>query len=64
MNDEQSLNNLQHSQPIQGEKPPEARMPEPLVYEQEYVYWPWGKLLGVAADWVEAHAPRSAVVVD
>lgn len=43
---------------------PQAQMPEPHVYEQEYVYWPWGKLLEVAADWVAEHAPRSAVVVD
>lgn len=43
---------------------PQARMPEPEVYEQEYVYWPWGKLLTVTADWVAEHAPQSAVVVD
>jgi hypothetical protein len=43
---------------------PQAKLPEPDVYEQEYVYWPWGLLLGEAADVVAARAPTGALIVD
>lgn len=57
----------QHIQPSHARSPkslPLARMPKPEVYESEYDHWPWGKLLNLAADWIEAHAPKSALVVD
>jgi len=39
-------------------------MPTPSVYEQEYVYWPWGKLLKLVASWVQSNAPQSAFILD
>ncbi len=40
------------------------RMPEPATYEQEYLYWPWGDLLAMAAHWACAQAPKNGLVVD
>ncbi len=42
----------------------EAKMPGPEVYEQEYVFWPWGHLLEEACQWVATHASPSAHIVD
>lgn len=42
----------------------ELNMPPPDVYEQEYVYWPWGRLLKVAANCVAREAPPSGTVLD
>ncbi len=42
----------------------QALMPSPAVYEKEYSYWPWGRLLSSVADWVSDNAPRNAFVVD
>ena len=41
-----------------------ARMPSAQVYEQEYVYWPWGKVLSEAAAIVEACCVEPALVID
>ena len=41
-----------------------ASLPAPEIYEKEYEYWPWGTLLRYAAQWVAAHAPNNAVVLD
>ena len=40
------------------------RMPEPAVYELEYQFWPWGRLLARVASWVHSHAPQNGVIVD
>ena len=40
------------------------KMPSPAVYEQEYIYWPWGRLLKEAADWTARVSPKSGVVID
>ena len=39
-------------------------MPPPEVYEAEYDFWPWGRLLNSLAEWVVCEAPQQAVVVD
>jgi SAM-dependent methyltransferase len=39
-------------------------LPAPDVYEQEYVYWPWGELLKWVSAWVERHAPKHGLIVD
>jgi len=41
-----------------------AKLPSPAVYEDEYNFWPWGKLLDDACEWVTDHAPIGARVVD
>lgn len=41
-----------------------TNLPTPEMYEQEYFYWPWGRLLEWVASWVERNAPRSALIVD
>lgn len=43
---------------------PSAAFPEPGVYEREYEYWPWGRVLRVVATWVERNAPDGATVID
>jgi len=40
------------------------RFPEPHVYEEEYVYWPWGQLIEAACDLIAARAPARALVID
>jgi SAM-dependent methyltransferase len=42
----------------------QAKMPPPKVYEQEYRYWPWGKLIKLAASWMHDNAPRNGHVLD
>jgi 2-polyprenyl-3-methyl-5-hydroxy-6-metoxy-1,4-benzoquinol methylase len=39
-------------------------MPEPSLYEKEYSYWPWGKLMQFVADWIAAKTRRSAMIMD
>lgn len=34
------------------------------LYEREYDYWPWGKVISFVASWIEANAPKSARVLD
>lgn len=41
-----------------------TNLPTPETYEQEYVYWPWGRLLEWVASWVERNAPKNALIVD
>lgn len=48
----------------QGRQKAGARMPGPDVYEQEYDYWPWGKLLKEATRLVAENAPPSSFIVD
>lgn len=40
------------------------KVPPPEIYELEYQFWPWGKLLEVAKEWVAANAPHSGSVFD
>ncbi len=37
---------------------------DPAVYEGEYIYWPWARLIDATERWIETHAPHSATVVD
>lgn len=37
---------------------------EPAVYEGEYVYWPWARVVDAAIRWITANAPRGATIVD
>lgn len=39
-------------------------MPNPSVYEQEYSFWPWGKLLDRATAWVCDNAPPDSHILD
>jgi hypothetical protein len=39
-------------------------MPPPAVYEQEFRYWPWGRLLRCAADWIKANAPANSFLLE
>ena len=41
-----------------------AVMPPPHVYEREYSFWPWGKLLTVAVDLICTNALQGGVLVD
>jgi len=36
----------------------------PSIYEREYQYWPWGKLIDFVADWVIEHSPEQASLFD
>lgn len=42
----------------------QTNLPTPDIYEQEYTYWPWGRLLEWVASWVERNAPRNGLIVD
>ena len=39
-------------------------LPAPDVYEKEYIYWPWGKLIKIAVQWLSSNAPHSAFILD
>ena len=39
-------------------------MPSPEVYEQEYDFWPWGKVLAEATKVAVRHAERSSFILD
>ncbi|MBA7695855.1 hypothetical protein ES703_104495 [subsurface metagenome] len=39
-------------------------MPSPEIYEKEYRFWPWGKLVNLVAGWIESNAQKLDVVVD
>lgn len=41
-----------------------ASLPEPAVYESEYEYWPWGRLIEQVAGRVTTLAPLDATVFD
>lgn len=41
-----------------------ASLPDPAVYESEYEYWPWGRLIEEVAGRVAALAPPDATVFD
>jgi cyclopropane fatty-acyl-phospholipid synthase-like methyltransferase len=41
-----------------------TNLPTPEIYEQEYLYWPWGKLIEWIGAWVEKNAPMNALIVD
>ncbi len=36
----------------------------PAVYEGEYVYWPWARVVDGAIGWITANAPQEATIVD
>ncbi len=40
------------------------RMPGPEIYEQEYQFWPWGRVIKLAASWIKCNAPQSSHVID
>ena len=42
----------------------QSSLPTAAIYEQEYIYWPWGRLVEWVASWVEANAPSNALIVD
>jgi SAM-dependent methyltransferase len=37
---------------------------DPAVYEGEYVFWPWTRVVDEAVSWIEANAPQEAAIVD
>ncbi len=39
-------------------------LPPPSLYEREYDYWPWGRLVRRVADWVVSNAPQGAKMFD
>jgi len=39
-------------------------MPEPRVYEDEYFYWPWGKVISYVAEWLIKEMPAGTRVLD
>ena len=41
-----------------------ANLPDPAVYEAEYEYWPWGKVIDLVIEWLCENAARSARVSD
>jgi SAM-dependent methyltransferase len=56
----------EHAEPSLSDTTATARavMPLPQVYEREYAFWPWGKLLTQAADLISSYAPRGGFLVD
>ena len=52
------------SDPAQVAAARAPKLPSAHVYEQEYMYWPWGRLLEAVADWVSSNAPQSAFLLD
>lgn len=34
------------------------------MYEGEYAYWPWARVVEAAIRWIRIHAPRDATIVD
>lgn len=41
-----------------------SELPSAETYEQEYKYWPWGKLINKIKDWVIINAPNSCYIID
>jgi len=41
-----------------------GNLPSPSVYEQEYAYWPWGRLIKITTDYVAERAEYGASVLD
>jgi SAM-dependent methyltransferase len=41
-----------------------SSLPPPDVYEKEYIYWPWGKLIETVSTLVVDLAPQHGLVVD
>lgn len=39
-------------------------MPPPDIYEQEYLFWPWGSLLDEVTNYVVNNAPVKGVILD
>ena len=39
-------------------------LPPAKIYEKEYSYWPWGKLIRKVQSWVIDNAPNSAYIID
>lgn len=39
-------------------------LPRAEIYEQEYKYWPWGKLINYTFDWLISHAPSHSNIID
>lgn len=37
---------------------------DPAIYEGEYSFWPWARVIDAAVSWIEANAPREALIVD
>lgn len=40
------------------------QLPDAATYEKEFKYFPWGELIGLVQEYVEAHAPRGGRLVD
>jgi SAM-dependent methyltransferase len=40
------------------------KLPPPDIYDQEYDFWPWGRLIARIENWVVENAPPRAFVVD
>lgn len=43
---------------------PKSRLPAADIYEQEFVWWPWGRLVEWVVDFIVARAPRGGHVID
>lgn len=41
-----------------------SNFPSPEVYESEYRFWPWGKLIDLVANWIELKADKFSVILD
>jgi hypothetical protein len=56
------------SAPLREEYPvPEAggiTGQDPAVYEGEYVYWPWARVVDAAIGWIKVNAPQEATILD
>lgn len=39
-------------------------LPKGDIYELEYKYWPWGKLIDFIYNWIVQHTPQSGYIVD
>jgi hypothetical protein len=42
----------------------QSKLPPASLYEQEYIYWPWGRLVAKVKEWVIENAPVSCYLID
>lgn len=59
-----SVSRIAHRQPKSVVSVLGARLPSAAVYEREYLYWPWGKLIELATSWLVECLPSGARLID
>jgi len=48
----------------QAQKRSSGLPPDPQLYEREYEFWPWGRLIKFVVEWIEKNAASNANILD